>query len=528
MLLGAYEICRIITKDNRKVSLVGALAITFSAAVQWWYCMDTLIWGQLIIVLVNKFMNSNKKYVKYLCALGLVSTMLAYIFVLYPAWQVSFVYVLFAIFVYMMIVNIKDKGYRFTIHDVIVITVTILVILTLLFRWYMMSKDSITAIMSTDYPGDRQELGGGALILYSYFYNIFWPFKYTPNPCETSSMLSFYPIPMILAVIYLIRNKKDWEFLVPTLLVSGFLLVWCKYGFGATLAKLTLMSMTTSQRVTIALGTINIYILVYLFARMNEDVKLLDINLPNKDNSSSKTKLSKTISLIFTAVITVALVIYIAYIAKKQLIMLLPSVEGYLGKVKSIIAGIIFGVAFFGILNMNKKFLKSIALYMIIFIALISGVLVNPISRTTDIIYEKPISKKVAEIREKAPDALWLGDDTGWYLNNYLVANGVRVINSTNVYPNFELFENILGDRAEEYRVQYNRYCHVNINLGKYKENTVSAVAPDNVLIELNYTDLQKLGIDYIVAKKDLNEAYDMKFEELYAEDGLYIFKPIY
>ena len=267
----------------------------------------------------------------------------------------------------------------------IVITVTILVILTLLFRWYMMSKDSITAIMSTDYPGDRQELGGGALILYSYFYNIFWPFKYTPNPCETSSMLSFYPIPMILAVIYLIRNKRDWEFLVPTLLVSGFLLVWCKYGFSATLAKLTLMSMTTSQRVTIALGTINIYILVYLFARMNEGVKLLDINLPNKDNSS-RTKLSKTISLIFTAIITVALVIYIAYIAKKQLIMLLPSVEGYLGKVKSIIAGIIFGVAFFGILNMNKKFLKNIALYMIIFIALISGLLVNPISRTTDII----------------------------------------------------------------------------------------------------------------------------------------------
>ena len=332
---------------------------------------------------------------------------------------------------------------------------------------------------------------------------------------------------MILAVIYLIRNKRDWEFLVPTLLVSGFLLVWCKYGFSATLAKLTLMSMTTSQRVTIALGTINIYILVYLFARMNEGVKLLDINLPNKDNSS-RTKLSKTISLIFTAIITVALVIYIAYIAKKQLIMLLPSVEGYLGKVKSIIAGIIFGVAFFGILNMNKKFLKNIALYMIIFIALISGLLVNPISRTTDIIYEKPISKKVAEIREKDPDALWMGDDTGWYLNNYLVANGVRVINSTNVYPNFELFENILEDRAEEYRAQYNRYCHVNINLGKYKENTVSAVAPDNVLIELNYTDLQKLGIDYIVAKKDLNEAYDMKFEKLYAEDGLYIFKPIY
>ena len=37
------------------------------------------------------------------------------------------------------------------------------------------------------------------------------------------------------------------------------------------------------------------------------------------------------------------------------------------------------------------------------------------------------------------------------------------------------------------------------------------------------------LGIDYIVAKKDINEmGYSIEFEQLYYEDGLYIFKPIY
>ena len=34
---------------------------------------------------------------------------------------------------------------------------------------------------------------------------------------------------------------------------------------------------------------------------------------------------------------------------------------------------------------------------------------------------------------------------------------------------------------------------------------------------------------DYILAKKDINEmGYSMEFEEIYYEDGLYIFKPIY
>ena len=528
MLLGAYELCLIITDRKKRISLCGALAITFSAAVQWWYCMDTLIWGQIILGLIDKFMRTDKKYVKYLCALGLLSSVLSYIFILYPAWQVSFAYVLLALLIWIMIKNIKDNKYRFTVHDVSVIVVTLAAIAGLLFRWYSLSKDTIIATMSTDYPGARKEVGGGALTLYAYFYNIFWAYKYVPNPCETSGMLSFYPIPIILGIIYLIRNRKNWSFLIPTLAVSGFLLVWCKYGLNEVLAKITLMSMTTSQRVTIPLGTLNIYILIFLFSRMEANTKLLNINIPNKENSEKKNKISNILTIVFTALITILGVIYISIVAKKQLAMLLPEIEGYLGNVKALISGVVFGVTIFAILNMNKEKYRKFAIYMIMMIALVTGICVNPVSRTTDIIYEKPISKKIAEIRESDPDALWLGDDTGWYLNNYLVANGVRTINSTNVYPNMELFETILGDRAEENRIEYNRYCHVNINLGKYEQNTVTAVAPDNVLIEFNYTDLEKLGIDYIVAKKDLNEAYDMEFEELYAEDGLYIFKPIY
>ena len=161
-----------------------------------------------------------------------------------------------------------------------------------------------------------------------------------------------------------------------------------------------------------------------------------------------------------------------------------------------------------------------------------SGLCVNPVSRTTDVIYEKPICKKFEEIRNENPDAIWLGDDTGWYLNNYMVANGLRVINSSNVYPNFELFETILGEeRAKEpdNRVIFNRYCHVNINLGIYEEDRVFAAAADNLVIELNTESLEKLNVEYIVAKKDLNTmGYSMEFEELYKEDGLYIFKPIY
>ena len=162
------------------------------------------------------------------------------------------------------------------------------------------------------------------------------------------------------------------------------------------------------------------------------------------------------------------------------------------------------------------------------FIALVTGIAVNPVIRTTDVIYEKPICSKFAEIREQDPDALWLGDDTGIYLNNYMVANGLRTIDSTNVYPNLELFELLLGENAEPQKKFYNRYEHMNINLTD-GETHIELPAADNMLIWLNYHDLQKLGIDYIVVKNDINErGYEMNFEKLYEEDGLYIFKPVY
>ena len=43
--------------------------------------------------------------------------------------------------------------------------------------------------------------------------------------------------------------------------------------------------------------------------------------------------------------------------------------------------------------------------------------------------------------QESYPDSLWLTNELPG-ISNYMVANGLRTIDSTNVYPNLELFEN--------------------------------------------------------------------------------------
>lgn len=464
--------------------------------------MDTLLWGQIVIVLLDKFMNANKKQVKYLCALGIFISGLAYIFVLYPAWQVSFGYVFLALVIWILIKNIKYGNYKFTKHDVIVVIITLLCILLMLGRWYLKSSDTMAAEMNTDYPGDRQETGGGAYNLYSYFYNIFFTFEdFTTNPCEYSSMLSFYPIPILLGLIYVIRNRKDLYFWIPILVISLFLTVWCVWGFPAFLANITMMSMTTPSRVSIPLGTVCIYILIYLFA--NFDTK--------KDKLINK-KLTYVLSVLFT--------VYIIYRAKKTIMD--PS---YLDKFKLLLGGEIFLAAIWGILNLNNEKIKNYTLYGLIIIALMSGLRVNPVIRTTDIFYTKPVSIKMQEIRDEDPDAIWAVVDGGWYYNDYAVANGIRTINSTNVYPNLEMYEEILGDDAEEYKTIYNRYAHVILNITEDK-SSVELLYADQVALNLNYNDLEKLDIEYILSTRDLTEeTYSDILEELYDEDGMYIYK---
>ena len=510
MMLGSYELCLILTKRNKKVSLCGMIVITFSAAVQWWYCMQVLIWGQIVVVLVDKFMTTNKKRNKYLCALGILVSGLSYIFEFYPAWQISFGYVFLALIIWILIKNIKYGNYRFTKHDVIVIIITLICIALLLGRWYMLSKDTLAAEMNTDYPGERNEVGGGALNLYSYFYNIFFPTEEYLNPCEYSSMLSLFPIPLILGLIYVIRNKKDLHFWIPMLVVGGFLSIWCVYGFPEFLAVLTKMSMSTAGRASIPLGTVCIYMLIYLIGNFEKDDKLI-----NK-------KLSYVLSGIF--------ILFIIYKAKTTIGF--AEEFHYLDKFKILLGGEIFLALIFGVLNINNEKIKNYTIYGLIAVALITGLGVNPVIRTTDVLYTKPVAIKMQEIKKENPDAIWAVNDAGWYKNDYAVANGIRTINSTAVYPNFELFEKLLGEKAkeEEIRKIYNRYAHVNFEVTD-EESNVELLFADNIAIKVNYKDLQKLNIEYILSTVDLNKNFKdnedarSTFKEIYNEDKIYIYE---
>jgi hypothetical protein len=508
LLLVSFEFCMLLTQKNKLVSLCGMLAITFSAATQWWYSTEFFIYGMLVIILFDKFMLAKKLKDKLLYALGITLSGLAYIFIFYPAWQLTYGYVYLALVVWICIKNRKE--YKINLRDVIIVICVLLIIASLLIRYYMKSYDALNMIMSTDYPGERFELGGdgnGTKVVFSYVYSFLFPYVNIVNPCEYSGMISFYPIPMIVAFIYLIRNRKDketWKFIIPMLLVALLLSVWTFVKTNKIFAKITFLYMVPTSRCAVTLGFTQLLLIIYMLGKIKEN----DIIIKNEN-----------IKKILAVLASVAIV----WIAQKT------DLNQVMENTKLYVCGLVTLFAIYQILNINKQNNKNKLICALIIISIITGTTVNPVQKGITVLTNKPIAQKVQEIvKNDKENNLWIVENTNFYIPNYILANGAKVINSTNIYPNFELYEVVLGEDSEkeEIRSIYNRYAHLLIEVSD--ENKVELVYSDCIKLYITTEKLQELGIKYIVSTRQSLDEFETEFanyEQLYYEYGIGIYK---
>ncbi len=513
LMLVSFELCMIITDKNKLISLFAMLIITFSPATQWWYSnfiADILIFGQLALIFIDKFMKETKKYIKLLCLIGIGFCAVSYIFTFYPAWIISFGYVYFALFIWIVYKNFKN--YKVNIKDLIGIGIVILVVALIGIRFYMMSKEALELTLNTDYPGARFELGGGSLAtMFSYVYSMLMPFKDITNPCEYSNMFSLYPLPMIIAILFLFKKRKDKEFknhcmyLVPLLLVGILLSIWVSIPTNKIFAKLTLLYMIPMNRAAIPLGFIQILLMLYLLKNINKDTKFFR---------------SEITFLIAGAIATFALIIAVK-----------TGPQNYFGSVIGFVLGTIVFVLFYLIFNLHNEKYKYYFMAIVTCVVLISGATVNPIIKGISVMHDKPVAKKIQDIVSDDKEALWLVDNMSFFIPNYVIANGARVINSTNYYPNFELYEKLLGEdsKKEEIRKIYNRYAHISVNIDNVDTN-LKLMYPDAFKININPEKLDDINVKYILSSNDLSmyNTNNVTFEEIYNEYGCYIYEVVY
>lgn len=500
LFFASFEFLLIITKKSKFWSLVGALMITFGPAVQWWEsnCIVPILYsGLLAIVFFEKFIFSKKWFYRFLYSLliGLCGTI--FVNVLYPAWMIPFAYFYIIVIIWILY---KNKNLIKVKYILFLLAVVIITMSGILLPEFISSYDNVVLTTNTIYPGKRFSVGGfGFEVLFGYVLGLIFPYVDFPNPCEASQFLSFYPIPIIIAITIIIDNfkkKKNDIFLIMLTLVTLFLNMWNYFELPTIVAKISFLYLSTSLRTTVVVSFLCVILLVYI--------------LSNYERYKFGSKVFITLISLFVSFISVVFI--------KNYYQSMLDFSSYI-----FILVLIFTILISFILS-NFRFKKIILGLSLILVTLISGLTVNPVNKGLSSIYDKQLSHDIENILKEDSDSLWITTDSPIYYSNYILANGAKVLNSVNYFPNYNLWNIIDIDR--KYENEWNRYAHVNVNLSTEETNVILNQS-DLITILLNKYDLCKLKVDYLVStdlKLDRFNSKDFRLDVISNNDSYNIY----
>lgn len=495
LFFATFELLMLLTKKNKLLSLLGTLWITFSSPVLWWEHTACLAYGELATLFFYHLFQEQEKWKKVLYALLLGWAGASYIMIMYPAWQVPYGYFFLGLFIYSIIEN--RKSIKAT--DFLYLLLTIFVLCLFIIPNVMTALATIKAVMATEYPGARFITGGyGASFLYNYFASLFFTIKNPLNPCEFSQFLSFYPLPLLIGLIYSLyqkKKKKEVNSLIVILTCIGSLLsIWNYISLPSFIAKYSLISYSTPERAQLVVGVICIFILI------------LYLNQYRENKRNVLTKLFYILMALIYCCIGLG-------ISKKLMV-------DYMTTPMIIMSGLFFTLLSYCLFVHTKKSTIVFGL-CIALISLFFAATTLPISKGLKVLTEKPVAKEVQSIVARDKDAIWVALDSPLYLQNYILANGARVLNSTNYYPNLELWHQF--DLDGQYNEVYNRYAHVNINLTKDETNFVLNQS-DTFTVNLNEEQICDLKVDYVASFKN----YDLNvLQKVYGSDNIFLYKTL-
>lgn len=508
LFLVSFEFGMLFTKKNKILAVTFAVLITWAPIVQWWFAInglvEMLIFGQLALLMIASYMKTSNYYWRCIYALVIFISAGGYIFTFYPSWQVPLVYVFLALFV--GVIHENWKNFKWGKKDVLILMLLIISLGLGMSYVVFKSFDTIAAVFGTVYPGKRFETGGGELhrfFLYpgTLFFGLSSRTLPYTNTCEWSVFFDFFPMGVILGLWVLFNEKKKDINLIVMLAVAGILTLWCAFEWPDWLAKITLLSYTQAIRTYLAVGLLNILILIRALSLM-------------------ETEINKWVSLIGAICLGIGMTLaatyfYEGYLATKMIILILICLVG----------------SFYIILRGTNLWAKKVFLGISLGVAFISGMFINPINSGVDVIYKQEIISEIQEIAAN-DNGLWIvdsGNTAGMPIINIPIMAGAPTINSTNVYPDLERWQLLDPDQSSE--EIYNRYAHISINL--YDENSETSfelTSPDSVTVKLNVEDMKLLDARYILSTRTLDELTtdQVQFTELTSADGYYIYQVEY
>ena len=498
LFLITFEACMIITRKNKKLALLGAIMMTFSPAIQWWFvgAVDIFIWGLALFVLAYYFFVS-EKWQRWAFMVLLPLSAIAYVLSFYPPLQIPVGLVMLVLFIACLVRDKKEITFKK--KDIWRIIVMMLFAFGALGLIIWGSKDAIMSLYNTVYPGKRVSLGGGEGLngLFTDPTSFLLPFRKITysNNSEMSTFIQFAPVFLILYPVIWKKMKPDRNMIVGNMLLVCIIVmfVFMSVGFPWLLSKLTLFSYIDSFRMKWAYGFVAVLFTIW------------GLDMIWKKQIFSKKQIFCTVVIFGFA--------YVCFVGSKELTYASWKYYGV------VVAGSMV-LTYLMLEQYQKLFLMAVTVIM-----LIAGATVNPVARGTSALFGHPLEKEINRIATEDKDAYWISLN-GIMLQQLGIANGAKMLNALNFYPDYAKWKII--DPEGKYDEFYNRYAHVIIHLTDNDTEFLPGAAADTFTVNLSCKDALKWPTKYLVSVGKI-DACENDFEEIYAdtEGEYYIYERI-
>lgn len=515
-LIAVYALFRIIT-GQPVFSAAAALILALSPGVQWWWGPSTFGRFAMMVVLFYEYFEQKKRWKKLLCAYFIVCTTALIVNGIYPAWDIPLAY-----FSLLLLIGIylEKRVIPITRRDIPVILVTCLCMAFVVGIHFLANQGDTSAQLATVYPGARFSAGGD--LPNRYFLNDlimpFMPWKEQAvpgiNQSEISSFLHLFPIPFVLYVLKFkeLRNRFSIH---CTALFCVLCMVYMVLGIGGSLAKYSLLSYSTSERMYTVWG-FSASVLLLLECCFLAPIGIApagrgETRVPAQVRRERAAIAAKLVLLNGSVLLLLAWAVqrhgdYVEYMGAAGFC--------YVGLGLFVLANLLF----FG---KKRQFMTLMCI-----LTLYCGATVNPINSGTAVMTDTPLAREIRAI-DAEDSGSWVVLD-GWFLPKYVYAQGVDCLNYLNWPPRFDLYTPL--DQNGEYMDVYNRYAHITVELSD-EPTSFMLNHQDQIQIDLHVDDLRLWDVKYVVSRGSaLNGSESTGFELIYHDtlDDIGIYRVIY
>lgn len=489
LFLVSEAFARLMFGEDRKVSVAFALMVAFSGTVQWWFAVngaaELFIFGELLVISFSRMLHSDRsdRLARFGLTLAIAWLCVAFILVIYPAWQVGLFWVFFAIGVSLCIRYLREGH---AVRDLVIQIRPLLFALLLtgmaVAACFVPVLDVIKTVSATEYPGSRKSLGGDLALtnLFNWGSSLAEPLAASlcsPNACEKATFFSPAPLGAILAfwsIAHSVHKKSKADpVLLPLAIVELVFLIYCFVGLPDILSTVTLLSHSTSGRVLQMMGYVDLILLFRLTTNGADSI------------SDGKARAAGLIiSLFAVAVLSVAGAVSSGNI---RLALVVLNAVGMFCLLAALI------------LIRGKVPGANMALLVVSVLVALSGAAVNPVQHGAGALTDSDTASAVREYSDS--DDLWIAE--GSVLGDLCIANGASCINSVNTYPRLDMWSTL--DPNGMYKSVYNRYAYI-VVAPTTKATTFELNSADFFTVELNLDDARKIGITKWLISLDLAE----------------------